>query len=81
MVPSSDGYPQVSVEVLCGLFGKRRQWYYKKAAVVVSESQRTKLIEEHIVYYRGLMPRIGGAKLYELVREEISLSIYRSYHK
>ena len=77
MTALREEYPQVSVEVLCGLFGKRRQWYYKKAAVVVSESQRTKLIEEHIVYYRGLMPRIGGAKLYELVREDVGKEVTR----
>lgn len=70
-------YPHASVEVLCSLFGKRRQWYYKKSAMVVSEQQRRKLIEEHIVFYRGLMPRIGGAKLYELVRVDLGREVTR----
>jgi hypothetical protein len=29
-------YPHTSVETLCSLFGKRRQWYYKKSIFVVS---------------------------------------------
>lgn len=70
-------YPHVSVEVLCSLFGKRRQWYYKKPVVVASEQQRRKLLEEHIAFYRGLMPRIGGVKLYELVREDLGKEITR----
>lgn len=77
MTALREEYPHVSVGVLCGLFGKKRQWYYKKAAVVVSETQRTKLIEEHIAYYRGLMPRIGGPKLYELVRSDVGKEVTR----
>lgn len=44
-------YPHTSVETLCSLFGKRRKWYYKKSTVVVSESQRAKLLTALIEFY------------------------------
>ena len=52
MTALREEYPHTSVETLCSLFGKRRQWYYKKSIFVVSESQRAKLmtalVEHHI---------------------------------
>lgn len=70
-------YPHTSVETLCSLFGKRRQWYYKKSTVVVSESQRIKLLTSLIDYYRGLCPRIGGVKLYILLSNDLGKEITR----
>ena len=70
-------YPHASVETLCSLFGKRRQWYYKKSEVVVSESQRAKLLTSLIDYYRGLCPRIGGVKLYILLSGDLGKEITR----
>ena len=64
-------YPHTSVETLCSLFGKRRQWYYKKSTVVVSENQRAKLLTALIEYYRGQCPRIGGVKLYHLLASDL----------
>ena len=46
MTALREEYPHTSVETLCSLFGKRRQWYYKKSTVVVSENQRAKLLTE-----------------------------------
>jgi len=70
-------FPNASVETLCSLFGKRRQWYYKKCVFVVSESQRAKLLTELIDYYRGLCPRIGGVKLYTLISNDLGKEITR----
>ena len=36
MTALREEYPYTSVETLCSLFGKRRQWYYKKSIFVVS---------------------------------------------
>lgn len=77
MTALREEYPQESVGVLCGLFGKRRQWYYKNSGRVVSEAQRTKLIEGHIDYYRCMMPRIGGAKLYCLLVQDLGREVTR----
>lgn len=68
-------FPHVSVETLCSLFGKRRQWYYEKKQVVVAESQREKLLTEYVDYYRGLCPRIGGVKLYTLLSNSLGKEI------
>ena len=65
------------METLCSLFGKRRQWYYKKSTFVVSENQRAKLMIDMIEYYRGLCPRIGGAKLYVLLSNDLGKEITR----
>ena len=70
-------YPHESVETLCSLFGKRRQWYYEKKGLVVSESQREKLLTGHVDYYRGLCPRIGGVKLYRLISIDLGKEITR----
>ena len=77
MTALREEYPHASVELLCSLFGKRRQWYYKKSKVVVSESQRTKLLTSLIDYYRGLCPRIGGVKLYVLLSDDLGKEITR----
>ena len=75
MTALREEYPYTSVETLCSLFGKRRQWYYKKSTVVVSESQRAKLLTTLIEYYRGLCPRIGGVKLYHLLASDLGKEV------
>ncbi len=77
MTALREEYPHASVELLCSLFGKRRQWYYKRSKVVVSESQRAKLLTSLIDYYRGLCPRIGGVKLYVLLSADLGKEITR----
>ena len=66
MTALREEYPHTSVETLCSLFGKRRQWYYKKSTVLL-----TALIE----YYRGLCPRIGGVKLYLLLASDLGKEV------
>lgn len=75
MTALREEYPHTSVETLCSLFGKRRQWYYKKSTVVVSENQRAKLLTALIEYYRGLCPRIGGVKLYLLLASDLGKEV------
>ena len=75
MTALREEYPHTSVEALCSLFGKRRQWYYKKSTVVVSENQRAKLLTALIEYYRGLCPRIGGVKLYLLLASDLGKEV------
>lgn len=75
MTALREEYPHTSVETLCSLFGKRRQWYYKKSTVVVSENQRAKLLTALIEYYRGLCPRIGGVKLYFLLASDLEKEV------
>jgi len=70
-------YPHASVEVLCGLFGKKRQWYYQNKGHEVSEVQRRKLITDHVDYYRGLLPRVGALKLHALLTADLGREIVR----
>ena len=77
MTALREEYPHTSVETLCSLFGKRRQWYYKKSTAVISESQRSKLMVSLIEYYRGQCPRIGGPKLYKLLSDDLGREITR----
>lgn len=71
MTALREEYPTVPVGTLCGLFGKKRQWYYKSRGVVVSERQRRKLLVDNILYYRTLCPRIGGVKLHHILKSEL----------
>lgn len=61
----------MSVETLCGLFGKKRQWYYANLGRVISERQRRKLLTASVEYYRWLWPRLGGVKLHLILKEEL----------
>lgn len=75
MTALREEYPRVSVDVLCGLFGKRRQWYYKSSDRVVSEKQRIKLLVDMIHYYRSCCPRIGGGKLFHILSNELGREV------
>lgn len=70
-------YPHISVVTLCGLFGKRRQWYYASQQSSISERGRRKAILDTVDYYRSLMPRIGCVKLYHLLLEDLGRDIVR----
>lgn len=59
------------MEFLCGLFGKKRQWYYASSKLVISERQRRKLIVDNVLYYRACCPGIGGVKLHVLLKSEL----------
>lgn len=75
MTALREEYPHTSVGTLCGLFGKKRQWYYKSADRVISEKQRIKLLTDMMQYYRSLCPRIGGVKLFHILSNEIGIEV------
>lgn len=60
---------------LCGLFGKKRQWYYANMKADVSERQRVKLLADMIGYYRLCCPRIGGFKLFHLLEKDLGHAV------
>ncbi len=49
-------YPKVSIEKLCSLFDKRRQSFYDKRKVVISERQREHLLIAAVESYRHCCP-------------------------
>ena len=63
------------METLCGLFGKKRQWYYASHNHVISERQRRKLLTVSVEYYRWLWPRLGGVKLHLILKEELGVEV------
>lgn len=65
----------MTVETLCGLFGKKRQWYYEHRGKVISERQRYKLLSINVEYYRWQWPRIGGVKLHMLLKADLGIEI------
>lgn len=75
MTALREEYPSVSVDVLCGLFGKKRQWYYKNADHVISEKQRIKLLIDMMLHYRSMCPRIGGQKLFQILSNELGRDV------
>lgn len=61
-------YPYITMEVLCGLFGKTKQAYYKHKRKSFSELEIEQEILSIVATYRADMPVIGGLKLYYIVR-------------
>ena len=70
-------YPKVSIEKLCSLFDKRRQSFYDKRKVVISERQREHLLIAAVEAYRHCCPGIGGVKLHNLLKQEFGEEITR----
>lgn len=68
-------FPGVSVETLFGLFGKKRQWYYAQTRRAVPERARRKLLSEAMGYHRSLCHRLGGVKMYAILREEFGAEV------
>lgn len=60
-----------SIDTLCGLFGKRRQSYYKKKKYGTTEAFQGELMLQMIAHERKLMPRLGGRKLYFKIRPRL----------
>jgi putative transposase len=67
-----DSYPQVSLGRICRLFGITRQAYYKNI-----KYQKKAIAEDHITLQlisaiRKDHPRMGGRKLYFMIKEDIN---------
>ena len=56
------------MEILCGLFGKTKQAFYKHKRKSFSEREVEQEILAIVAVYRAEMPVIGGLKLYYMVR-------------
>ena len=65
------------METLCGLFDKKRQWYYVKVKVIYTEHKREKLLLSYVEYYRMTDSQIGGVKLHVLLTEDLGQEIVR----
>ena len=65
------------METLCGLFDKKRQWYYAKSVRAYTEGQRRQLLLSYTDYYRSMDSRLGGVKLHVLLTEELGRDLVR----
>jgi len=61
-------YPHSSMEELCETFGKSRQAWYKQQKKQDKEEYYADLIEEEVLRIRKYLPRMGGRKLYYMMR-------------
>jgi len=65
-------YPSIGVARLCGLFGKSRQALYDAEWRETDELMQEELIVTMINDIRKDLPRLGGAKLYNLLKGKIT---------
>jgi putative transposase len=61
-------YPKVGLERLCRLFGKTRQGFYDYLRRANKEGLYTAFVLQLIFEVRGQLPRIGGVKLYQMLK-------------
>ena len=61
-------YKDISMEIICGLFGKSRQGYYQKQQEEARKSLEEKIIVDMVRNERKKMPRLGGRKLYHILQ-------------
>lgn len=62
-----------SLSRLCSLSGHSRQAYYKQRILQEDEPLQEELIIQQVLGYRKLQPRIGGKKLYHLMKPFFAL--------
>jgi putative transposase len=65
-------YPQAGVARLCGLFGKSRQALYDAQWRESDELIQEELVVKMIADIRKDLPRIGGVKLYDLLKGKLT---------
>jgi len=61
---------EVSISLICQSFGYSRQAYYKKVRMIQEEKFKTEIVLKLIKERRKLMPRVGGKKLYCLLKDD-----------
>jgi hypothetical protein len=66
-------YNNTSVEDICRLFGKSRQAWYDLHQRTADRQLGEGLLLQWVVQIRDNLPRIGGVKLYHLLKESIGL--------
>lgn len=62
-------YREVTIDTLCGLFGKSKQAYYKHKRQTIREVDMIAKVLEIVHFYRSLMPILSCTKLYDIVRD------------
>lgn len=62
----------MSISSTCKLFGYNRQVYYRSKNRVKKNKKRAQLIIELVTVKRNRMPRLGGRKLYHLLKSELN---------
>jgi putative transposase len=62
-------FPQVNLEILCGLFGNSRQAWHKRQKSIYYSAIQEHLIVEMVRNNRKQMPRIGARKLHKLLTD------------
>jgi len=65
-------YPFVSLERLCGLFGKTRQAYYDYSNRGSDHQLQEAVIIELVRSIRAVLPKVGGHKLLFMLREDFA---------
>jgi transposase InsO family protein len=55
---------------LCGVFGRTRQAYYKQTAQTIRIRFQAEIVLELVCDLRRKMPRLGGRKLYFLLKQD-----------
>jgi len=62
-----------SMHILCELFGKQRQTYYKKKKNSTKAAFQSEILLQLISEQRRLMPRLGGRKLYFKISQKLPI--------
>lgn len=62
---------KIQITQLCEIFDKTKQSYYKRISYVYQEEVKGEILYQQVKKYRRLMPRIGGRKLYHLIKKEL----------
>lgn len=60
----------LSVSLACEAMGISRQAYYKRLDEMKEEKFKTEIVLELVAERRRLMPRVGGKKLYHLLKDD-----------
>lgn len=68
---------EASISLICQSLGYSRQAYYKKAKMIQEERFKIEIVLKLIIEIRQKMPRIGGKKLYNLLKDEFTKCNYK----
>lgn len=68
---------EASISLICQSLGYSRQAYYKKAKMIQEERFKIEIVLKLIKETRQKMPRIGGKKLYNLLKDEFTKCNYK----
>lgn len=61
---------QIAITTLCSIFGRSKQAYYQRLSYIYQEEVKNEILYQEIKRLRKLMPRIGGRKLYSILKKK-----------